>query len=91
MAHVTFTDLRQRMAYYFDRVADDREPLLVTRQGGKANVVVMSEDEFAGWRETVHLLSNPRNAARLLTSIRELEAGCGQVRDLLADELPDSP
>ena len=48
MAQVSFTDLRQNMASYFDRVTDDREPLLVTRQGGKGNVVILSEEEFAG-------------------------------------------
>ena len=86
MAHVSFTDLRQNMASYFDRVTDDREPLLVTRQGGKGNVVILSEEEFAGWRETVHLLSSPANAARLLASIRELDAGQGHSRELIENE-----
>lgn len=88
MAHVSFTDLRQNMARYFDRVTDDREPLLVTRQGGKGNVVILAEEEFAGWQETVHLLSSPKNAARLLASIRELDAGSGQSRELVEDEGP---
>ena len=88
MAHVSFIDLRQNIARYFDRVADDREPLLVTRQGGKGNVVILSEEEFAGWRETVRLLSSPKNAARLQTSIRELDAGKGRSRDLIEDEAP---
>jgi prevent-host-death family protein len=52
MAHVSFTDLRQNMASYFDRVTDDREPLLVTPQGGKGNVVILSEAEFVGWQES---------------------------------------
>ena len=90
MAHVTFTDLRQNMASYFDRVTDDREPLLVTRQGGKGNVVILSEEEFAGWRETVHLLSSPKNAARLLASIRQLDAGEGQSHELIENEGPDT-
>jgi antitoxin YefM len=85
VAHVSFTELRQNMASYFDRVTDDREPLLVTRQGGKGNVVILSEAEFAGWQDTVHLLSSPKNAARLLASIRELEAGEGRVRELAED------
>ncbi len=75
MSHVTFTQLRQNMATYFDRVAEDREPLVVTRANGKSNVVVMSEAEFSGWQETVHLLSSPRNAERLLRSVRDAEAG----------------
>jgi len=55
MNRVSFTELRQNMAGYFGRVIADREPLVVTRTGGKGNVVVMSEDEFAGWQETVCL------------------------------------
>jgi antitoxin YefM len=90
MAHVSFTDLRQNMARYLDRVADDREPLLVTRQGGKGNVVILSEEEFAGWRETVHLLSSPKNAARLLASVRQLAAGQGHSRKLVEDDSTDA-
>jgi antitoxin YefM len=88
VAHVSFTDLRQNMATWFDRVTDDREPLLVTRQGGKGNVVILSEEEFAGWQETVHLLSSPTNAARLLASIRQLDEGLGRSRELIEDEGP---
>ncbi|HET7879621.1 MAG TPA: type II toxin-antitoxin system prevent-host-death family antitoxin [Acetobacteraceae bacterium] len=84
MGHVTLTELRQNIASYFDRVAEDREPLVVTRSGGKGNVVVMSEAEFAGWQETVHLLSSPRNAERLMESVRQTAAGQSQERALIA-------
>jgi antitoxin YefM len=40
----------------------DSSLLFVTRQGGKGTVVIMAEEEFAGWQETVHLLSSPKNA-----------------------------
>jgi antitoxin YefM len=89
MSHVSFTDLRQHMAKYFDQVAADREPLVVTRQGGKGNLVIMSEEEFAGWQETVHLLSSPRNAERLQAAIRQLRAGGARERELIVpDALP---
>jgi antitoxin YefM len=86
MAHVSFTDLRQHMASYFDRVVADREPLVVTRQGNKGNLVVMSEDEFAGWQETVHLLNSPKNAERLMASIRQARAGGARERKLVPSE-----
>ena len=84
MAHVSFTELRQNMAHYFDRVTEDREPLVVTRQGGKGNLVVVSEEEVSGWQETVHLLSSPKNAERLLASIEEARAGQTQEHEPLA-------
>jgi antitoxin YefM len=83
MSHVSFTDLRQNMASYFDRVTADREPLVVTRQGNNGNLVVMAEEEFAGWQETVHLLSSPKNAERLMASIRQIKAGRTRERELL--------
>ena len=73
-SHVTYTDFRHRLAAYMDQVCDSRAPLHVTRQGGRA-VVVLSEDEFAGWMETVHLLRSPANARRLLASIGSANAG----------------
>jgi antitoxin YefM len=84
MAHVSLSELRQNIATFFDQVVDDREPLVVIRQGDKGNVVVISETEFAGWQETVHLLSSPKNAARLMRSIRQIRAGGAREHKLLA-------
>ena len=42
---------------------------------------MMSEEEFNGWQETVHLLRSPRNAERLLRSVRSAEAGGARERD----------
>jgi antitoxin YefM len=46
-------------------------------------VVMIAEDEWESWMETIHLLSSPRNAERLRESIRQLEAGEGQERELI--------
>jgi antitoxin YefM len=88
MAHVSYTDLRQNLARYMDKAVDDRVPILVTRQGGKGNVVILSEEEFEGWKETVQLLSNPVNAKRLLESVREAEAGLTVERELTEVQVP---
>lgn len=81
MTHVSYTDLRQNLSRYLDEAVDTRAPIVVTRQGGKGNVVMISEAEFAGWQETVHLLSSPRNAERLLRGVRQAEAGGLEARD----------
>ena len=83
MPHVTYTDLRQNLARYMDEAVDSRAPILVTRQGGKGNVVILSEEEFEGWQETVHLMSSPANAGRLLRSIQSADAGATQDRALV--------
>lgn len=82
MSHVTYTEFRQNLAHYLDEAVESRAPIVVTRQGGKGNVVMLSEDEFSGWQETVHLLSNPANAERLLRSIRAADGGAARQRGL---------
>lgn len=87
MTHVSYTELRQNLARYLDDAVNSRAPITVTRQAGKGDVVLLSAEEFAAWQETVHLLSSPRNAERLMRSIRQLDAGNGTARNLV--ETPD--
>ena len=82
MIHVSYTDLRKNLATYMDRANDDRDAILVTRQG-KEPVVMMAASEFEGWMETVRLLSNPRKAERLLASIADADAGKLTEHDLI--------
>lgn len=72
--------IRQNFATHFDRVLETRAPLLVTRQGKEA-VVVLAEGEYESMQETLHLLSNPANASRLRNSMQELERGNTVERD----------
>jgi antitoxin YefM len=88
MTHVSYTELRQNLSRYLDETIETRVPLVVTRQGGKGNVVLLSEDEFAGWQETVHLLSSPRNADRLLRGVRQAGDGTMSQRELLPPNAP---
>lgn len=81
MAHVNFTEFRQKLAAHMDAVCDSRTPLVVTRQKGRS-VVILSEEEYEGMQETLHLLRSPRNAERLLKSIESLDSGKGTERDI---------
>jgi len=82
MAHVSYSELRNNLAAYMDAVCDDRAPLLVTRQNARS-VVLMSEEDYEGLMETVHLLKSPANAARLMRSIDEANRGKLRERALL--------
>lgn len=82
MAHVSYTELRGNLAAYMDAVCDDRAPLVVTRQNARS-VVLMSEEEYEGLMETVHLLKSPANSARLLRSIKEADEGRLSKRELI--------
>jgi len=81
MPHVNFTEFRQNLASHMDAVCDSRAHLVVTRQKGPS-VVVMSEEEYEGMQETIHLLRSAKNAEHLLKSIAALDAGKGAERDL---------
>jgi antitoxin YefM len=82
MANVSYSELRNNLASYMDQVCDDRAPLLVTRQNARS-VVLISEEDYEGLMETVHLLKSPANAARLLRSIEQADQGQLTVRDIV--------
>ena len=73
MGDVSYTNFRQHLARYMDKVWESRAPLRVTRQNAKT-VVVLSEDEYEGMVETLHLLKSPANAERLRRAIASAEA-----------------
>jgi antitoxin YefM len=85
MSHVSYTELRSNLAKYMDEVCDSRAPLHVTRQNARS-VVLVSEDEYESMMETLHLLRNPANAARLLRSTEDADMGL-----LVEHELLDEP
>lgn len=82
MRHVSYTDLRAKLASYMDAVCDTRDALVVTRQNARS-VVLLSEAEYDSLMETLHLLRSPRNAARLMSAVEDAEAGKLAERDLI--------
>lgn len=82
MRTTSYSEFRKNLASNLDRVNDDREPVLITRDRGKPAAVLMSLDEYASWEETLHLMKSPANAVRLREAITELEAGKGVERSL---------
>jgi len=88
MTHVTYSKLRQNLAHYLDEATESRIPIVVTRQGGKGNVVMMSEEDFSGWQEIVHLMRSPAYAERLRRSISSADAGRTEQRELVPAKPP---
>lgn len=83
MNALSFSETRANLKAVMDRVVADKIALTVTRARGQENVVMISESEWASIEETLHLLSSPKNADRLLASVRGLEAGGGEEHELL--------
>jgi antitoxin YefM len=78
---LSFSDLRANLKKVMDRVIGDRTHVVITRQKAEA-VVMISLSDWNAVQETMHLLSNPKNASRLRDSVRQLDAGQGAEREL---------
>jgi len=74
MDAITYTDLRQNLKPYMDRVIQDHEPLIITRKNNE-NVVLISVDEYNSLVETNYLLSNEANVEHLKKSIAQHKSG----------------
>jgi len=70
----SYTQLRQQLAAYLDRVAKDQEVVIVRRRGTE-DVALIPASELAGLVETAHLLRSPRNARRLLSALQRAQRG----------------
>jgi antitoxin YefM len=84
MRTMTYTESRAKYAETLDAVVNDREEVVITRQGHEPAVIV-SLAEYESLKETAYLMRSPANARRLLDSIEELESGRGVERELLED------
>lgn len=85
MDAITYSTARAHLAKTMDRVCDDHEPLIITRNG-EQSVVMLSLADYKALEETSYLLRNPTNAKRLLTSIEQLRAGQGKEHELILQE-----
>jgi antitoxin YefM len=81
MVSVSLEQARQHFDDVIARVLADAEPAVVSTASGES-VVVIPLDDFEAWKETAYLLRNPENAAHLLRSIAEANAGNIQPRPL---------
>ena len=76
MESVNYSEFRQNLASYLNKVEDDRIPIVVSRSNGR-KVVVMSFDDYQTLEATLHLMSSKENVRVLDEAIAELEEGGG--------------
>lgn len=82
MDAITYSAARANLASTMDRVCEDHEPIVITRNG-EQSVVMLSLEDFNALEETAYLLRNPSNAKRLLTAVEQLNSGQGRARKLV--------
>lgn len=82
MNAITYTEAREKLATTIKKVCRDHAPVIITRKR-EDSVVMMSLDDYESLQETSYLLRSPKNAQRLLESIKELKEGKGKERKLV--------
>ncbi|AWI55419.1 type II toxin-antitoxin system prevent-host-death family antitoxin (plasmid) [Aquabacterium olei] len=81
MDAISYSSARANLASTMDRVCEDHEALIITRNG-QQSVVMLSLEDFTALEETAYLLRSPSNAKRLMGAIEQLNAGTGTGREL---------
>ena len=81
MDAITYSTARANLASTMDRVCNDHEALIITRNG-EQSVVMLSLEDYKSLEETAYLLRSPANARRLLAAVEGLAAGKGKERKL---------
>ena len=64
----TYTSAREQFASLLDRVANDREVVIIQRRGAE-DVAMIAADELASLVETAYLMRSSENAERLLSAL----------------------
>lgn len=82
MLAVNYTNLRDNMKAYMDKVTDDYETMIVTRKDNK-NVVMLSEESYNNLIENAYIMGNKANYDWLMESKAQLEKGKVSVQNLI--------
>ncbi len=88
MLAVNYTNLRDNMKTYMDKVTDDYETMIVTRKDNK-NVVMLSEESYNNLIENVYIMGNKANYDWLIESKAQLESGKFDVHNLVEVSLDE--
>lgn len=75
MKTTTIRELRANMKTYFDSIDDNKEILIVPRQGDKEALVIMTLSEYNSLTETEYLLSTESNRTVIERALKELDSG----------------
>lgn len=82
MSTITYSDARKNFKKILDQVHENSEAIVISRKNSE-NAVIMSEQEYESLMETIYLLRSPKNAERLLESIKQIEKNDATERELM--------
>lgn len=88
MLAVNYTNLRDNMKAYMDKVTDDYETMIVTRKDNR-NIVMLSEESYNNLIENVYVMGSKANYDWLMESKTQLEKGKVSAHNLIEVELDE--
>ena len=74
MTTTNITDARKNLESLTDNVVDYQDHVIIAKPHNR-KVIIMSEDEFNSWQETLYLLESAANHRALETSINQMLVG----------------
>lgn len=72
MQVISYTKARNELATMMNKVCEDHAPIVINRQEQQP-VVLLSLEDFNAIEETLYLLSNPKNASRLIEAVEDFK------------------
>ena len=88
MLAVNYTNLRDNMKAYMDKVTDDYETMIVTRKNNR-NIVMLSEESYNNLMENIHVLGNKSNYDWLIESKAQLEKGKFSTHERIEEDIDE--
>ena len=85
MKVVSYSQARNSLKSVLDGVVQDADITIISRRDAGGDAVIMSLDQYNSIMETLHLTSNPANAAHLARSIKQARDCKAKPRKLLPD------
>ncbi len=77
MQSISVNKFRDRLKHYVEKVADQHEPLVVTRRQGE-NFVVISEADWLQEQETLYVLQNQKLMSQIAASLETFKTKTGK-------------
>jgi len=80
MPHLTVTEAKTHLLEIIRKTDKTMQHFIISKNG-KPAAVIMSVDEYAGWLETLEILSNKTSLSDIRAAQKELAAGKGLTFD----------
>lgn len=69
---VNYTNIRENLKAYCDKVNDEDETIIITRKDNK-NVVLISQNEYNNMLENIKILKDPKYLFEFYKTMKDLE------------------